>query len=73
TANTVGLFSDNSKTNEIYTNNFSNNNTQAYDTGTNNWDNGVNTGNYWSDYSGSGVYPIQGGSNIDHYPTNMSF
>jgi parallel beta-helix repeat protein len=32
----------------------------------NSWDNGV-VGNYWSNYSGSGVYKIDE-NNIDHYP-----
>jgi parallel beta-helix repeat protein len=73
TSNTIGLYSDNSNSNAIYTNNFNTNDTQAYDTGSNNWDNGVNTGNCWSDYSGSGVYEIMGGSNIDHYPTKTLF
>jgi parallel beta-helix repeat protein len=33
----------------------------------NEWDNGVNTGNVWSDYSGTGVYSISG-MGVDHYP-----
>jgi parallel beta-helix repeat protein len=69
TMNVIGVFSGKSSENEIYSNNFDTNDTQAYDSGTNNWDNGSDTGNCWSDYSGSGVYPIRGGSNIDHYPT----
>jgi len=42
----------------------------AYDDGSNNsWDNGINTGNMWSDYGGSGYYYITGAAgSIDHFP-----
>jgi len=33
----------------------------------NSWDNGVDTGNIWSDYSGEGVYSV-GGMGVDNYP-----
>ncbi len=33
------------------------------------WDNGI-VGNYWSNYSGSGIYRIDE-NNIDHYPLNQ--
>ena len=33
----------------------------------NEWDDGVDTGNVWSDYSGVGVYSISG-MGVDHYP-----
>lgn len=33
------------------------------------WDNGVDTGNYWNDYSGTGVYTVSGvGGAQDRYP-----
>ena len=47
-------------------------NTQAYDDGTNNlwYDSSANEGNYWSDYSGSGSYSINGLANAyDLYPS----
>ncbi len=35
----------------------------------NKWDNGVNQGNYWCDYDGSGVYLVPGSAgSVDHYP-----
>jgi parallel beta-helix repeat protein len=42
----------------------------AVDDGYNNeWDDGVNLGNFWSDYDLSGQYPIPGSAgSIDHYP-----
>ena len=33
----------------------------------NEWDDGVDTGNIWSDYSGEGVYSV-GGMGVDNYP-----
>lgn len=36
--------------------------------GYNLWDNGVDTGNMWSDYSGFGVYEVDY-YGVDHYPT----
>ena len=33
----------------------------------NEWDNGVDTGNIWSDYSGNGVYTV-GALGVDNYP-----
>jgi len=36
----------------------------------NKWDDGVNQGNYWSDYDSSGVYLVPGSAgSIDHYPS----
>jgi parallel beta-helix repeat protein len=36
---------------------------------TNQWDDGVESGNYWSDYDGSGVYNLAGtGGAVDNYP-----
>ncbi|MFX1369100.1 MAG: right-handed parallel beta-helix repeat-containing protein, partial [Promethearchaeota archaeon] len=42
----------------------------ALDDGVSNlWDDGINTGNAWSDYSGTGTYSVPGSaSSIDHYP-----
>ncbi|MFX1561076.1 MAG: NosD domain-containing protein, partial [Promethearchaeota archaeon] len=40
--------------------------------GSNTWDNGIDTGNAWSDYSGTGTYLIDGTSNsVDRYPTKL--
>jgi parallel beta-helix repeat protein len=43
----------------------------AYDEGANNkWDDGIATGNRWSDYNGTGNYTVHGlAESIDHYPT----
>lgn len=75
--NIYGIFSlENSKNNNIYHNNFQENDQNAYDEGSNNWDNGER-GNYWDDYTGEdndgdGIgdtpHPIPGGSNQDNYP-----
>jgi len=44
----------------------------ADDTNSNTWDDTVDTGNWWSDYSGPGTYPLPGGGgSVDNYP--MSF
>ncbi len=37
----------------------------AYSSGVNTWDDGVDTGNFWSDYDGSGIYPIADGREKD--------
>ena len=48
---------ENSDNNYIYWNNLENNENQAYDSGTNYWDNGyLFGGNYWSDYVGTDIY-----------------
>jgi len=75
--NDYGIFlSVASKDNNIYHNNFMENDQNAYDEGTNIWDDGER-GNYWDDYTGEdsdgdGIgdtpYPIPGGSNQDNYP-----
>ena len=60
----------------FYLNNFTNNDVQAFDQGTNKWDNGI-VGNYWSDYAGKDEnndsigdepYNISGGDNKDNHP-----
>ena len=63
------LFSD-SEDNLLYLNRFGGNgDSNGYDEGvSNSWDNGTH-GNYWSDYSGAGVYDIPGPAlSVDHYP-----
>jgi len=51
--NGYGVWFSNSNNNHIYHNNFINNVNQAYDDGSNYWDNGYPLGgNYWSDYTG---------------------
>jgi parallel beta-helix repeat protein len=42
----------------------------ALDNGFNNqWDDGFSLGNFWSDYEGTGDYPIPGSAgSVDHYP-----
>lgn len=75
--NTNGISIDsNSKENMMLHNHFINNTLQAFDIGTNHWDNG-SEGNYWSDYAGldennDGIgdtpYTIPGGVNEDKYP-----
>jgi parallel beta-helix repeat protein len=75
--NNYGLYSSVASTdNLIYHNNFMENTQNAYDEGSNIWDDGER-GNYWDDYTGEdadedGVgdtpYPIPGGDNQDNYP-----
>ena len=63
------------KSNTIYLNSFFNNNkygiSQASDNGTSNYwyYSELETGNYWSDWNGTGSYPIAGSANaVDIYP-----
>jgi len=62
--------------NSIHHNTFANNNVngkkQAFDDGVNNeWDDGKNAGNYWSDWWGIGSYNIGGlAKGKDRYPLN---
>jgi parallel beta-helix repeat protein len=54
TGDNYGIWLDNSSNNNIYHNNIVNNATQAYDNGSNYWDDGYPSGgNYWSDYAGT--------------------
>ena len=71
-----GIRLEGSLNNTIYANTFVDNYGQnAYDDGSNYWDNG-SIGNYYSDFicnnkedgTCSSVYPIPGGKNIDRYP-----
>jgi len=57
----------------IHYNRISGNTLNAKDSGpTNMWDDGVAMGNYWDDYSGSGVYSIEGmAHSVDRYPALM--
>ena len=81
--NGVGIYSDASRDNLLYHNNFLNNDWPAVDTGNNTWDNGYPSGgNYWSDYNGTDVnhdgigdipYTISGDSNQDRYPLMHPF
>jgi parallel beta-helix repeat protein len=68
-SNGEGLYSMNgSNNNHIYYNNFiTNTNHNAYEDGTTNIYDDGSTGNYWSDYSGIGMYFIQIG-NVDRHP-----
>ena len=55
--NSYGILLEGSENNLIYNNNLVNNTHQAYDNGTNYWDNGYPSGgNYWSDYAGEDNY-----------------
>jgi len=74
---------ESSDNNCIYHNNFLNNPTQAYENGSNYWDNGYPSGgNYWNDYAGVDIdndgigdtpYSILGDNNQDHYPLMNPF
>lgn len=73
--NKYGIHLQGSLNNLFYHNNLKNDQ-NAYDDGTNQWDNG-SEGNYWSDYSGKDKngdklgdipYEIPGGSSKDRYP-----
>ena len=75
---TIPAFYENrwTKENSIHHNTFANNNPdgkkQALDDGIGNeWDDGENTGNYWSDWWGIGSYNIRGlAKSKDNYPLN---
>ena len=73
------IYSNYSNSNDIYHNLFQSLSTGAYDnTGNNNWNSSMSSGNYWSGYSGTDLdnnsigdtpYDISGGSGVqDHFP-----
>ena len=73
--NSMGIRLKNSVGNEVYYNNFIENEIQAKDDGNNTWDNGEGEGNYWNDYTGIdknkdgiGDTPYIFASNQDNYP-----
>jgi len=76
--NDWGIVMLDSYNNRIFHNSFENNENQAYDNGSNYWDDGYPSGgNYWSDYEGGDAdgdgigdtpYQIPGDSNKDRYP-----
>jgi parallel beta-helix repeat protein len=67
--NQIGFYGDAARASSIYSNNFIDNIDQAYDnSGLNSWDDGK-SGNYWSNFKGSGAFNILGGANArDNYP-----
>jgi len=67
--NNNGIYAIYSSNNLIFNNKFIDNYLQAYEYGGNNlWCNlEANTGNYWSDYSGSGSYKISGSAEAEDY------
>lgn len=66
--NEFGFYGDSARSNSIFSNNFMNNKNQAFDdSGMNSWDDGK-SGNYWSDYSGNGVYVIPKMNSKDNFP-----
>ena len=81
--NIISGLGDPPSNNHIYHNNFISNTLNAYDEGSNNWDEGNNYGgNYWDDYTdvdnntdgfGNVAYNISGGSNKDNYPLILNF
>jgi len=57
--------------NRLYLNRLGNNSeSNAKDNGgSNSWDDGVSSGNYWLDYNGTGIYQIPGSAgSVDNYP-----
>lgn len=67
----VGISLDTtSNRNEIFNNTFAYNTPNAICEGSSNhWDNQVDTGNWWSDYNGTGAYIIDG-NDQDNFPLN---
>ncbi len=65
-----GVYISSSSDNLIYLNVIADNdNGNAYDSGTGNHWNTTGMGNYWSDYTGTGVYNVPGSAgSIDYYP-----
>lgn len=67
----LGIKVVSSSYNVLWGNLLTENGNNAQDDGSNNyWDNSIDTGNAWGDYSGSGVYSIPGTANaVDYYPS----
>ena len=65
----VGIALDNTANrNVIFNNSFANNNPNAICEGSlNHWDNQIDTGNWWSDYNGTGIYIIDE-NDQDNFP-----
>ena len=79
--NKYGILVVASDNNRVYHNDFVKNENQAFDGGSNYWDNG-SEGNYWSDYTGEDInndgigdtpYTIPGDNNQDRYPLMSPF
>lgn len=68
----AGTCISNSIGNTMTENNYLSNPEQAYDNGINNYDNGF-TGNYYSDWTTTDPRLIDGGSNVDHFPSLYQF
>ncbi|MHA2135773.1 MAG: NosD domain-containing protein [Candidatus Thorarchaeota archaeon] len=69
-----GIRSSDSNFNRIFGNTLSDSGiANAIDTGTSNvWDNGIDQGNFWSDYDGGGLYEIPGSANsVDRWPERV--
>jgi parallel beta-helix repeat protein len=71
--NQNGFYGDAARANSIYSNNFISNRDQAYDnSGMNSWDDGK-SGNYWSNFKGSGAYKIHGEEKaMDNFPLSSA-
>jgi parallel beta-helix repeat protein len=71
--NGVGIsLAGSSSNNTVWHNNFLNNTNQAQADSSNTWDNG-SSGNYWSDYEGTGEQYTINGTNKDRFPLNVPF
>lgn len=75
--NDYGIISDYGENNTFYYNDLGwNSNTNAYDDNGKDeyWSNDSNVGNWYSDYSGTGTYPITGSTGaIDYYPSRSLY
>lgn len=71
----IGIYiEENAHSNRIFDNSIGwNLGGNAQDNGTaNEWDDGISLGNRWSDYSGAGVYNIDGtAGSVDHFPSAL--
>jgi parallel beta-helix repeat protein len=69
-----GVWLDNAHLNTIFGNTISGSGigNALDDGGFNIWDNGIDTGNTWSDYNGGGLYEISGSANsVDRWPERV--